>query len=177
VQRGQTRYLVHGTLSLERDDPAGDPHQRQAPPREPVQGGQGAGYGDVVRGLRTRKVLGAGTDHGDARGEAEVVHDLGEEGHAPGQGLQQRHRARRQRQRQRDAGQPGAAPDVDDAGAGHEQGGDDGAVQEVAVPEAVGLTGTEEPAFDTGPGEPACVPLGEGEEVAEEGAPYVRQDG
>ena len=142
-------HLVRGRGSLERQQPAADGGQRQAPSGEPVQrcyrpggddiGGDGGSAGEVFR---------PAPDDRDGRVEAERCHRLGQKGGTSCQRLDQRDAEIRSSHCEHDTGQTGTRAHVNHRSADRDHLGHNGAVDQVPFPDARRLARADQTADD-----------------------------
>jgi hypothetical protein len=167
LQNG-SRFFEFGrrTLTLERQELTIRPQQRQCPPGQAGERRDGA-RGHHVRGVLTGDLLGARSPDHDVR-QPEEVHTLLKKDGTPQERLQQRDRQIRTHDRENDAGQTGTRADIDELSRLRDQFGDHGAVEDMPVPQALDLSGTDESALHTRAGQELGVPRGQGERVAED---------
>ncbi len=126
-------------------------HQGQGPARELAQRSDRAG-GDDVRGtgfLLNCSVLGAPTDDGDVL-QVQLFADFAQVRGTLQQRLDESDAQVGAGDRQGDAGEAGAGSDVDDVDAFIHGLADDGAVEDVAIPEARDFARTDEATLRTG---------------------------
>jgi hypothetical protein len=96
--------LVSRRRAFQRQEPPTYPGKRQAPRRQSVQRGDRAGRDDICRRQFDHGVFSPGAYHLDVV-EAQIRHDLRQEGGAPGKWLDQGHGEIGTRYRKHDTGQ------------------------------------------------------------------------
>ena len=149
--RGSDQAIMVGQLtargrSLDGEDLAVRPHQRQAPADQAIEGSERTRQDSVV-GLAN--LLGPLPPDGHPLCYPQVIHTVGKEGAAPQQWLDQVDRQVGSQDRHRDPRQPGARAHVGHGRAVGDQLRDSCTVQDVTSPDPVDLARTEQTPLDT----------------------------
>lgn len=93
-------------------------------------------------------ILRAATNHVDPIAQTQVRNRLNQEGMTSQERFQERNPQIRAQHRERDPGKTGAASDVDDRGVRRQQRGGSNAVEDVPLPDPIGLTGSDQASLD-----------------------------
>lgn len=165
------RQLLASRLPLERQKLATRNEKRQRPLGQAAQRGHRPCRYDVSH-EGARGVLGpTATDRDPV--QSERVDTLAEEVGRSQPGLDERHRHIRAADGQGKAREAGPRTDIDDSRSGGDQLAHHGAVQQMAIPEAVELPRTDQPSFGSMPRQHSCVAPGGAEVFPEHGARFA----